>query len=54
MRGKPTKLVTMLTLETPEKRVRPDHPLRRVKAMADAAVSPTFDAMYREGGRQLG
>ena len=54
MRGKPTKQVTMLTLETPEKRIRADHPLRRVKAMADAAleaVSPTFDAMYRASGR---
>src|SRR5258707_468851 len=54
MRGTPTKQVTMLTLETPEERVRKDHPLRGVKMMADAAlaaVSPTFDAMYCESGR---
>ena len=44
----------MLCLLSPEDRVPPDHPLRRVKALADAALaalSPTFDAMYSETGR---
>lgn len=44
----------MLCLVSPEGRVRPDHPLRDVKALADAALatlSPLFDEMYAAGGR---
>lgn len=44
----------MLCLVSPEGRVRSDHPLRDVKALADAALatlSPLFDEMYAAGGR---
>jgi transposase len=44
----------MLSLMTPEQRVPKGHPLRRIKELADAALqalSPTFDAMYADGGR---
>lgn len=44
----------MLSLSTPDKRVPADHPLRRIKALADqalAALSPTFDEMYSKAGR---
>jgi transposase len=44
----------MLCLVSPEGRVRPDHPLREVKVLADAALatlSPLFDEMYAVGGR---
>ena len=37
-----------------DRRVPPDHPLRKVKGLADealAALSLTFDAMYAGGGR---
>jgi len=54
MRGKPTKQSTMLSLRTPEERIPADHPLRRIKDMADAALaalSPTFEKMYSGMGR---
>jgi transposase len=54
MRGEPTKQATMLSLVSPEQRVPANHPLRRVKKLADAALakmSPIFDAMYAESGR---
>jgi transposase len=54
MRGTDTKQASMLSLLTPEKRVPPKHPLRAVKAMAEAALkdlSPLFDAMYSTVGR---
>jgi transposase len=54
MRGRNESQVTMLSLVTPDQRVPKDHPLRRVKALADealAALSPTFDAMYSKVGR---
>jgi len=54
MRGRKEGQVTMLSLVTPDQRVPKDHPLRRVKALADealAALSPTFDAMYSKVGR---
>ena len=54
MRGRKTSQTTMLTLVAPEQRVPKSHPLRRVKELADGALralSPTFDAMYAEGGR---
>ena len=38
----------MFTLVTPDRRVPADHPLRRIKALADqaqATQSPTFDEM---------
>ena len=54
MRGTDKQQVTMLSLVTPDKRVPADHPLRRIKALADqalAALSPTFDQMYSAVGR---
>jgi transposase len=54
MRGTDSKQATMLSLLSPEKRVPTKHPLRAVKALADAALSelsPTFDAMYSGLGR---
>ena len=44
----------MFSLVSPEKRVAADHPLRRIKRMADdilLSLSPTFDAMYSSVGR---
>src|SRR5262245_24379687 len=46
----------MLSVVSPEHRIRPDHPLLRIKAMADAELarlSPVFDAMYAERGRPV-
>ena len=54
MRGADTKQASMLSLLTPEKRVPPKHPLRAVKAMAEAALqdlSSVFDRMYSSIGR---
>src|SRR5229473_5316673 len=54
MRGEAERQIGMLTLVTPEQRVRDDHPLRRVKPLADAALkdlSPTFEKMYSSTGR---
>lgn len=54
MRGTEKKQTSMLSLRTPEERVAQDHPLRAVKALADAALvelSPVFDAMYSRRGR---
>jgi hypothetical protein len=45
----------MLSVVSPEHRIRPDHPLRRIKALADAELarlSPVFDTMYAERGRR--
>lgn len=44
----------MLSLATPEVRVPQDHPLRAVKALAEAALAelgPVFDRMYSKRGR---
>src|SRR5689334_16039972 len=44
----------MLAFVDLEERVPPHHPLRTIKRFADrvlARLSPTFDAMYRAGGR---
>ncbi len=44
----------MFSLVSPEKRVPQDHPIRRIKAMADAELarlSPLFDEMYGSMGR---
>jgi len=54
VRGTDKQQVTMLSLATPDKRVAADHPLRRIKALADqalAGLSPTFDQMYSKVGR---
>jgi transposase len=54
MRGIDHQQANMFSYLSPEKRVRPEHPLRAVRAMTDAildAMSPLFDAMYADGGR---
>lgn len=54
MRGADHKQSSMLMLMSPETVVPGRHPLRKVKAMADAALkelSPTFDKMYSAEGR---
>ncbi len=54
MRGSETKQGTMLSLLSPEQRVPQKHPLRAVKALAEAALSelsPVFDEMYSAVGR---
>jgi transposase len=54
MRGDVKKQSSMLSLRTPAERIPSDHPLRRVKDLADgalAALSPTFEAMYSKVGR---
>jgi transposase len=54
VRGTDQQQTSMLTLVTPDRRVPADHPLRRIKALADqalAALSPTFDEMYSKVGR---
>lgn len=54
MRGKGKQQTTMLSLRTPGDLVPRDHPLRRVKDMADAALaalSPVFEGMYSRVGR---
>ncbi|MCY1017705.1 transposase [Pyxidicoccus sp. MSG2] len=54
MRGTLKQQTTMFSLRTPGARIAKDHPLRRVKDMADAALaapSPTFDRMYSRMGR---
>lgn len=54
MRGKPNEQTSLLALVSIESLVPPDHPLRRVKPLADEALcdlSPVFDAMYSRVGR---
>jgi transposase len=54
MRGTDDKQSSMFSVVSPERRIPADHPLRRIKAMADeilAGLSPTFDAMYSNVGR---
>jgi transposase len=54
MRGIETKQSSMLCLMSAESRVPTDHPLRRIKQLADTALaelSPVFDAMYAARGR---
>lgn len=54
MRGKGKQQTTMFSLRTPGDLVPRDHPLRRVKDMADAALatlSPVFEKMYSRVGR---
>ncbi len=54
MRGTDDKQASMFSVVSPEERIPADHPLRRIKALADAilaGMSGTFDAMYGKTGR---
>ena len=54
MRGRPNPQRSMPAIVDWEERVPQDHPLRRIKAVADAALarlSPEFDHMYARVGR---
>lgn len=54
MRGMPDQQMTMLSLVSPEQRVPQDHPIRKIKEMADhelARLSFVFDRMYSKTGR---
>jgi transposase len=54
MRGEERRQRRMLMVIDPEKRVPTDHPIRRIKQLADAALkqlSPLFDQMYSAVGR---
>ena len=54
MRGHQDPQLTMLTLDSPERMVPADHPMRPIKALVDAALeemSETFEAMYATSGR---
>lgn len=55
MRGKNSPQTSMLFLGSPEEVVPKEHPIRRIKQLADAALremESVFRAMYSEGGRQ--
>ena len=54
MRGEIKKQASMWSTVSPEHRVPQDHPIRRIKALADkqlAELSTVFDEMYGAGGR---
>src|ERR1700730_18395709 len=54
MRGHDRPQATMLTLVSPEKRVPANHPIRRIKLLAETALkelSPVLEQMYSEVGR---
>ena len=54
MRGQDRQQSSMFSYLSPEQRVRKDHPLRAIRAMADGALSSMserFDAMYANTGR---
>ena len=54
MRGGERRQRAMLVVIDPEKRVPQEHPIRRIKQLADAALkqlSPVFDEMYSVVGR---
>src|SRR5256886_8329599 len=54
MRGEERRQRAMLVVIDAEQRVPKEHPLRRIKRLADAALtelSPQFDQMYSEIGR---
>ena len=54
MRGTHERQATMLSIVSPEQRVPRDHPLRKIKAMADKELkrlSPVFSRMYSSTGR---
>ncbi|MGC4190142.1 MAG: transposase [Thermomicrobiales bacterium] len=53
-RGRESGQRSMMALVDVEERISTNHPLRRIKMIADrvlASIRPTFDAMYAEGGR---
>src|SRR5262244_3558781 len=54
MRGVDQQQADMYSYISPESRVRADHPLRRIRTMADEALnnmSARFDSMYAKIGR---
>jgi transposase len=54
MRGRPVEQTSMMMLMSLESRVPQDHPIRRIRKLADEALkalSPVFDEIYSEGGR---
>ena len=54
MRGRPNPQSSMRAIAAREERVPRNRPLRRIKAVADAALerlSPEFDRMYDSVGR---
>jgi hypothetical protein len=54
MRGEVKKQATFLSLMGPAQRVPKEHPIRRIKALADEELerlSPVFEAMYSDRGR---
>jgi transposase len=54
MRGNDHQQADMYSYLSPEQRVREDHPLRKIRAMADEALknmSERFDGMYAKTGR---
>lgn len=54
MRGDVKKQASFLSIVGPEQRVPPEHPIRRIKALADAELkrlSAHFEEMYAGGGR---
>src|SRR6202163_1556227 len=54
MRGEDKQQADMFSYLSPEARVRKDHPLRPIRAMADQALvnmSDRFDRMYAQTGR---
>src|SRR6266852_7501759 len=54
MRGDDREQEAVFSYITTEKRIRQDHPLRRIRAMTDAALrtmSLHFDGLYARGGR---
>ena len=54
MRGETERQATMMMALTPDGFVPKDHPLRRIKPLADSALSrmsPLFDELYADNGR---
>jgi len=54
MRGDDQQQNHIFSYLSPERRVRPDHPLRAIRAMVDevlAQLSRRFDTMYTRVGR---
>ena len=54
MRGNDQQTDHLFSYVSPEQRVPPDHPLRPIREMVDAALrglSPAFEAMYSWTGR---
>ncbi len=54
MRGESERQATMMLGLTPDGFVPKDHPLRRIKPLADSALrrmSPLFDEIYADNGR---